>query len=136
MSKYPSDPTEHGLQESAKLYQQASRNAYYDANYYRSGEGLGVAFAVHCQILADRHATKARAFLFKLIDYKAALARVDAMASVIEIMPGMYAVSLDSPEQLFRLLDDIERYLATGELPFNDNANIIAALQGKPPYFI
>lgn len=53
-----------------------------------------------------------------------------------EVAPGVHAITLDNPEDLFRLLDDIARYEETGELPFNDNANVIAKIKGEPPYFV
>lgn len=70
------------------------------------------------------------------LGYMAAKAEAINKPAIKEIAPGMFAVTLDNPEDLFRLLDDIERYEKTGDIPCNENANIIAALKGEPPYFV
>lgn len=44
--------------------------------------------------------------------------------------------TFNSPEELFAFLDNLERHARTGEMPFNDDANKIAAIKGEPPYFV
>lgn len=54
-----------------------------------------------------------------------------------EVAPGIFAMTLDNPEQLFQLLDDIEHHQRTGEIPFDSKrANNIAKAKGEGPYFV